>query len=193
MELEMYIFAGPNGAGKTTAANILVPKVLGLDIFINADEIARGLNPMNPEAFALEAGKRMLKAIEECIVKKKPFALETTLSSKMHLRIIKKAKAAGYKVTLFYLYLEGSDAAVRRVASRVRKGGHNIPEDTIRRRYVRSLWNFFNLYKDVVHRWHFYSNSNDEKELVLLAEQVENSLNIHAELYSHLYEKYYKI
>ncbi len=145
---DLYIIAGPNGAGKTTAAQIIFPEMLNVIEFVNADEIARGLSPFNWEGVAFEAGRIMIKRIQQLLDEHKTFALETTLSSKNYLRLIANAKQSGYKVVLIFLWLNHFDISKQRVKKRVFEGGHNIPEDIIERRYNRGLKNlgsFFHL------------------------------------------------
>lgn len=125
----LYIFAGPNGAGKTTAAYTLLPEILEVFEFVNADEIARGLSPFNVESVAFEAGRIMLQRIDFLIAKGIDFAFETTLSTRSYVQTIRRAKEAGYEITLFFVYLSSPEMAVNRVAKRVSMGGHNIPQD----------------------------------------------------------------
>ena len=162
---ELFIIAGPNGAGKTTAAYSLLPEVFHTAEFVNADEIARGLSPLNPEGVAFEAGRIMLSRINELVRKKESFAFETTLSGLSYLKFLKAVKEKGYIVTLFFVYLESVELAKNRVAFRVSKGGHNIPEDVIERRFPRGLSNFMT-YAGRVDTWYIYDNSNTKFNLV---------------------------
>lgn len=125
---ELYIIAGPNGAGKTTAAKIILPEVLNVKEFVNADEIAKGLSPFNPEGVAIQAGKIMLQRIEQLIDSKETFAIETTLTTITYIKTIELVKALGYTVTLFYVWLNSPLLAIERVRMRVAQGGHNIPQ-----------------------------------------------------------------
>lgn len=161
----IYIIAGPNGAGKTTAAKIIFPETLGVVEFVNADEIAKGLSPFNWEGVAFEAGRIMIKRINQLLDEQKNFAFETTLSAKNYLKFIKVAKERGFTISLIYLWLNSPDIAIQRVAKRVSEGGHNIPEDIIQRRYHRGLKNlssFFNLVDD----WYCFDNSKGVYELI---------------------------
>ena len=142
----LYMIAGPNGSGKTTTAMKLLPKFLNVYEFINADEIARGLNPLNPEGQAITAGKIMLKRLDSLIAAKKSFAFESTGSSLGFAKKIKIAKQQGYKICLVFLWLPNVDFAKSRVKMRVAQGGHNIPEADIKRRYHRGLKNLIGLY-----------------------------------------------
>lgn len=157
----LYIIAGCNGAGKTTASYTLLPKVLGITEFVNADEIARGLSPFNQEGVALEAGRIMLTRIKDLIQKKKNFAFETTLATRSYVGLIKEAKKSGYKVHLQFFWLNSPELAIKRVQLRVKQGGHNIPIDVIKRRYVAGKSNFKELYSAIVDEWSLYDNSGD--------------------------------
>ena len=142
----LYIISGPNGAGKTTASYTLLPKILRCKEFVNADEIARGLSPFNPESVAIEAGQLMLKRINELLQRNVSFSIETTLSTRSYFHLVEKAHSQGYDVTLLYFWLKSPQEAIERVAERVAKGGHNIPNDTIIQRYWEGLDNLFNIY-----------------------------------------------
>ncbi|HMA71938.1 MAG TPA: zeta toxin family protein [Xanthobacteraceae bacterium] len=138
---DIVIIGGPNGAGKTTTAQLLVPQDLEIREFVNADEIARGLSPFNPERAALVAGRLMLERIRELIKNRQSFAFETTCSGRTHIPILRRCKADGWRVTLVYLWLPSPEAALDRVARRVREGGHGIPDDVVVRRYWAGLSN----------------------------------------------------
>jgi predicted ABC-type ATPase len=155
----LYIMSGPNGAGKTTAAYTLLPDILNAVEFVNADEIARGLSPFNVESVAFEAGRLMLQRIDYLLEKGVSFTIETTLSTRSYMQLIRRAKEKGYTVNLFFLYLSSPEMAVSRVAKRVESGGHNIPKDVIHRRYERALVNFFTLYLPVCDFFLFINNS----------------------------------
>jgi predicted ABC-type ATPase len=155
----LYIIAGCNGAGKTTTSFTVLPEILNCKEFVNADEIARGLSPFQPETVAIQAGRIMLNRIQELLKQKKEFGFETTLATKSYIGLIDQAKELGYKVVLIYFWLESVELAKARVKARVEKGGHNIPELVIERRYYSGVKNFFGLYKDSVDRWMIYDNS----------------------------------
>ena len=138
-----YVVAGPNGAGKTTFALTYLPKIVSCDDFINADEIAKGLSPLNFEAGLLKAGKIFLERLNQKIEGRKNFAFETTLSGRTYFPRIKQWRESGWKVILFYLYVPDIEFSAMRVRQRVSQGGHNIPEKDIVRRYPRSLRNLF--------------------------------------------------
>ena len=162
----LFIIAGCNGAGKTTASFTVLPELLKIKEFVNADEIAKGLSPFQPETVAIEAGKIMLKRIKELIDQRVDFAFETTLASKSFVSLSKQAQAKGYQICLTYFWLDSTELAIARVQQRVLEGGHNIPTDTIIRRYYAGLKNFINLYKSIVDYWIFIDNSSAEQELI---------------------------
>ncbi len=162
----LYIIAGCNGAGKTTASFTVLPEMLDCDEFINADEIARGISPLNPEKAAIEAGRFMLTKIEKLITNKKDFAFETTLATKSYVNTIQRAKQNGYQIVLVYFWLDSVSLAIERVRTRVHDGGHNIPEPVIIRRYFSGLANLFNLYIPICNYWMIFNNSAAPSELV---------------------------
>jgi predicted ABC-type ATPase len=162
----LFIIAGCNGAGKTTASFTVLPEMLDCDEFINADEIARGLSPLNPEKAAIEAGKLMLSKIDKLIQNQKDFAFETTLSTKSYTKTIQKAKLIGYQVTLIFFWLDSVSLAIERVKTRVLEGGHDIPKPVIIRRYFSGLTNLFNLYIPICDYWMIFNNSKTPSELV---------------------------
>jgi predicted ABC-type ATPase len=161
----LYIIGGPNGAGKTTAAFKLLPDVFKTIEFVNADEIAKGISPFNPEGVAIQAGRIMLNRIETLLAERKSFAFESTLSGLSYLELIRKAKLSGYYVILFFVWLKSEEMAIERVAGRVKKGGHNIPTEVIKRRYKKGIENFVR-YSDECHDSYLYDNSNTEYELI---------------------------
>lgn len=157
----LYIIGGCNGAGKTTASYTVLPEMLNCREFVNADEIAKGLSPFQPETVSFEAGRIMLVRIKELLRQHVDFAFETTLATKSHAPLIRLAQTQGYTVTLVYFWLESVELAKQRVSNRVKKGGHNIPETIIERRYYRGLQNFFTTFKTLVNAWFFYDNSDE--------------------------------
>jgi predicted ABC-type ATPase len=162
----LYIISGPNGAGKTTASYTVLPKILQCKEFVNADEIARGLSPFNPESVAIEAGRLMLKRISELLQRNESFSIETTLSTRSYFRLVEKAHSQGYDVTLLFFWLKSPQQAIERVAERVAKGGHDIPEDIIVRRYWEGLDNLFKIYMPIVDTWILVNNSETPRSVV---------------------------
>lgn len=168
---KLYIIAGCNGAGKTTASFTILPEVLNCREFINADEIAKGLSPFQPETVAVQAGRIMLTRMDELLHQGVDFAFETTLATKSYKQKIIEAQANDYEVTLLFFWLRNVTMAKERVAQRVAEGGHNIPTETIERRYYNGIINLFNLYIDIVDICQIYDNSNGV--CVLIAEKYK--------------------
>lgn len=156
---KIVIIAGPHGAGKTTFAREFLPREADCPDFINVDLIAAGLSPFDPGRAALRAGKLMLQEIHRRVDAGESFAFETTLSGRNYARLIPRWRAAGYHVKLIFLCLPTADLAVARVAARAAQGGHNVPEEVIRRRFDAGLRNFENLYRALVNIWVVYENS----------------------------------
>jgi predicted ABC-type ATPase len=156
---KIIILAGPNGAGKTTFARSFLPVEADLPRFINADLIAAGLAPFAPETASIRAGRLMLEEIARCARRGESFAFETTLSGKSYLQAIKRWRAQGYSVNLFFLSLPNAETAIERVKSRVQQGGHDVPETIIRRRFMSGLNNFHKHYKLAVDDWTLYDNT----------------------------------
>ena len=167
---ELYIIAGCNGAGKTTASMSILPEVLNCREFVNADAIAAALSPFNPESVAFEAGRIMLNRVRQLLSEGVDFAFETTLATRSYVSLIKDAKQLGYRVTLLYFWLSSPEFAINRVAIRVAKGGHNIPEEVIRRRYFRGIDNLLNLYSARCDRWQLFDNTDKQSELIAFKE-----------------------
>ena len=142
----IYIIAGCNGAGKTTASFTILPEIIRCKEFVNADEIAKGLSPFQPEKVAIEAGRLMLNRINELIYTNKTFAFETTLSTKSYKNKLVEAQKKGYTVTLIFFWLQSAELAKERVKVRVSEGGHNIEPDIIERRYLKGIKNLFDIY-----------------------------------------------
>jgi predicted ABC-type ATPase len=155
----IIIIAGPNGAGKSTTAPAILQGALGVTEFVNADTIAAGLSAFNPGKAAFHAGRVMLERLRQLAGEGENFAFETTLASKTFAHWLKTLKAKGYAFHLFFLWLPSPDYAVARVAERVRIGGHNVPEETIHRRYHAGLNNFFSIYQPLADTWRMYDNS----------------------------------
>jgi len=162
----LYIIAGCNGAGKTTASFVVLPELLGCKEFINADEIAKGISPFNTESVSITSGKIMLERIHHLLDEGVEFGFETTLSSKNTVEIIIKAKQSNYRIFIFFFWLNSVQLALERVAQRVIEGGHQIPEETIKRRYGRGISNFKNAYQELVNVWLLIDNSKTEFEII---------------------------
>ena len=176
---KLYIIAGPNGAGKTTASYTILPEIFNCNEFVNADEIAKGISPFNPDRVAIQAGKIMLKRINYLIENNRTFALETTLSAKNFVKYIKKAKEKKFEIILLFLTLNSQELAIERVDIRVKEGGHNIPIETIKRRLKNGLKNSFLVYRNIVDQWILADNS--ENELQYIAESSKNKVYIQNE------------
>lgn len=155
----MYVISGCNGAGKTTASYAILPEMLGCSQFVNSDEFAKSLSPFSPDAASIQAGKLMLLKMNYLFSRNEDFAIETTLATRSLKRIMENAREKGYSVTILYFWLNSPDLAVERVRARVAAGGHNIPEDTVRRRYVAGLHYFFNVYRQMADRWILADNT----------------------------------
>ena len=168
-EKNLYIIAGCNGAGKTTASFTILPEILECKEFVNADEIAKGLSPFQPEKVAFEAGRIMLNRIDELFKNNENFAFETTLATKTYKQKINFAKENGYNTTLLFFWLKNSDLANERVKIRVSEGGHNIPHDVIERRYLNGIKNLFEIYLEIVDQVLIFDNS--EGKHILIAEK----------------------
>jgi predicted ABC-type ATPase len=146
----LYVVAGPNGAGKSTFARLFLPEYADCREFVNADLIAAGLSPFNPESLALQAGRLMLERVEALAEARIDFGFETTLAGKSWLPVLAKLRAQGYRLHLFFLWIPSPDLALRRIEERVRAGGHSVPEEVVRRRFARGLRNFAQIYVPVV-------------------------------------------
>ena len=160
-ERKVVIIAGPNGAGKTTFAVEFLPNEAGCPVFVNADLIAAGLAPFQPEKSAIRAGRVMLEEIKAHVLKGVSFAFETTLSGRGYSRMIPEWRAQGYRIKMIFLMLPNVEIAIERVATRVAQGGHAVSETVIRRRYMASLRNFNEIYKGLVDVWTLYDNSRE--------------------------------
>jgi predicted ABC-type ATPase len=173
MAKNLYIIAGCNGAGKTTASFTILPEILDCKEFVNADEIAKGLSPFQPEKVAFEAGRIMLNRVNELLDGKQTFAFETTLATKSYKSKVADAQRKGFTVTLLFFWLEDVNLAIERVKIRVAEGGHNIPTDVIARRYVNGVKNLFSIYLPVVDESMIFDNSKGMPDLI--AEKYRDS------------------
>ncbi len=170
-EKYLYIIAGCNGAGKTTASFTILPEILDCKEFVNADEIAKGLSPFQPEKVSFEAGRIMLNRINELLEGGVNFAFETTLSSKTYKDKITEAITKGYHVSILFFWLRDVELAKERVKTRVIEGGHNIEEEVIERRYERGIINLFGLFLPLIEEAMIFDNS--EGRSILIAEKVK--------------------
>lgn len=187
---KLYIIAGCNGAGKTTASFTILPEILDCKEFVNADEIAKGLSPFQPEKVAFEAGRIMLNRINELLVENKVFAFETTLSTRSYKNKVVEAQEKGYRVTLLFFWLQNIELAKERVKIRVSEGGHNIEPEVIERRYIKGIKNLFDIYLPIVDGAFIFDNSEVQPQL-LADKQIGNELNIVNEERFNLLKNYY--
>jgi predicted ABC-type ATPase len=165
---DLVVIAGPNGVGKSTAEPRLIGGKLGIAEFVNADVIAAGLSARAPESVAIEAGRIMLKRLDELAAADASFAFETTLASRSFAPwIARLRRERGYRFHLFYLWLPDPEESVRRVARRVALGGHHVPPDVVRRRYGRGLANFLSLYRPIADSWSLHDNSSDARVVAM--------------------------
>ena len=188
MDKRLYIIGGCNGAGKTTASYTVLPDILHCREFVNADEIAHGLSPFNPENVSIEAGRLMIHRINELLGREATFAVETTLATKSYVNLVHEAQSQGYVVTLVFFWLRTPELAMQRVAERVSTGGHNIPVPTTRRRYVSGINNLFNLYAPVVDAWFVYDNSNTPRIEIAHGGKAVPTTVLNEELFSKMKE-----
>lgn len=181
----VYIIAGSNGSGKTTFAKEFLPNHAKCYVFINADLIAGGLSPFAPESATIQAGRLMLEQIHKLANQSQDFAFETTFSGRTYLSFLRDLKKKGYRIHLFYLWVHNVDLALERIAERVHQGGHNVPVDIVRRRFSKSLNNFFNLYRPLSDMWMIFDNSTETPQLI--ATEVYGKLTVRdKELYDNI-------
>ena len=192
MSKQLYIIAGCNGAGKTTASFTILPEVLDCKEFINADEIAKGLSPFQPENVAMQAGRIMLARMDELLQKGETFAFETTLATKSYKQKIEWAQANGYEVTLLFFWLRNVAMAKERVAQRVAEGGHNIPLETIERRYHNGIANLFAIYIDMVDICYIFDNSEGERTPIAKKYKGGKEIIYNTDLYNQMKNTYEK-
>jgi predicted ABC-type ATPase len=186
----LYVIAGCNGAGKTTASFTILPDILDCKEFVNADEIAKGLSPFQPEKVSIEAGRIMLNRINELIEENQNFAFETTLSSRSYKNKIVEAKNKGYRVTMLFFWLQNVDLAKERVKIRVEEGGHNINPEIINRRYYKGINNLFDIYLPIIDGALIFDNSAGKHEL-LAEKKIDGLLTIFNEQTFKLLKSYH--
>lgn len=162
----VYVIAGPNGAGKTTFASEFLPDFVQCREFLNADLIAAGLSPFDPESQNFRAGRLLLERIRELSESWTNFGFETTLSGRAYVQLLGRLKAVGYRLVRFFLWLPSADVAVARVENRVREGGHDVPASDVRRRYAAGLRNLFRLYRPLFDAWWLYDASRNPPKLI---------------------------
>jgi len=160
----MYILAGANGSGKSTISKVLLPTE-GI-VYVNPDDIARELNPENPPAARVAAGRETIRRIDELLGKGAPFAVESTLSGSGYVEIISRAKSLGYEITIAYVFVDSADFCLERIRVRVQNGGHDVPAEDVRRRYGRSKENFVSTYAPLADHWMLYYNGGVDFLLV---------------------------
>jgi predicted ABC-type ATPase len=175
---QIVIIAGPNGAGKSTLAPAILRDTFGLLEFVNADTISAGLSAFNPEAIALDAGRVMLTRLRELANHKQSFAFESTLATRSYATWISRLAQEGYEFHLLFLWLNTVELAIQRVAERVRRGGHSVSEDIIRRRYLRGLENLSQLYIPVADTWVVYDNSGTGSPVLIASGEKDHSATI---------------
>ena len=164
----IYIVAGPNGAGKTTFARKFLPRYAHCRNFVNADLIAQGIAPFAPESAAFRAGRMLVNEIENFAKHKADFGFETTLSGRAHLKLIRHLKSKGYQVRIFFLWPMSLDVSLSRIEERVVRGGHDVPEPVVRRRFDRSIRNFLLYYRTLADSWILFDNSGAAPEVIAL-------------------------
>jgi predicted ABC-type ATPase len=186
----LIVIAGTNGAGKSTTAPSLLKGALEVTEFVNADLIAQGLSGFQPEGAVFHAGRVMLERIHFLAKKRIDFAFETTLASRTFAPWIADLRKTSYAFHLVFLWLPSEDFALNRVAERVRLGGHNVPEETIRRRYHAGIRNFFKLYRPLADKWFFYDNSSAEPRIVAYGEQEQYLIVRDEAIWYYIHNKY---
>jgi len=172
-----YIISGPNGSGKTTASYGVLPELLDCAEFVNSDEFAKHLAPFAPESAYITASRLMLKKVQYLFNRREDFCIETTLATRALIKMVRSAQAQGYYVTVLYFWLNSPDIAIQRVAKRVATGGHDIPEETIRRRYNMGLNYLFHSYIPLCDKWLLVDNSNPPFDII--AEGTKKGLTVH--------------
>jgi predicted ABC-type ATPase len=190
MKKNLFIIAGCNGAGKTTASFTILPEILNCKEFVNADEIAKGLSPFQPERVSFEAGRIMLKRINELLETNKNFAFETTLATKSYKSKIAEAKSKNYSVTVLFFWLQNVELAIERVKTRVLEGGHNIETEVIKRRYINGIKNLFEIYLPIADEIMIFDNS-EGKHILIAKKSLDTEIDIFSEPKFNQLKNYY--
>ncbi len=183
------LVGGPNGAGKTTFINTYLPEYTNVREYVNADLIAKGISPFDPEGATIEAGRVVLARVHQLLGAGKSFTLETTLSGRAYVSLLQKAKQLGYRLELYYIYLNSVEISMNRISERVLRGGHDIPPDAVFRRYDRSLRNLFELYMPLSDAWYLFDNSGAVAKRVAAMRGEELSVT-DQRLYSEIQNRY---
>src|SRR3989338_3407479 len=184
----LYIIAGPNGAGKTTFATEFLPLYAKCNNFVNADLISKGLAPFGPEKAAIKAGRILLEQIHNLSAQKVDFAFETTLAGKTYIPFLKRLKTAGYTIHLFFLWVPNIDLALGRIKDRVAQGGHDVPEEDVKRRFNRSFNNFINVYKPLADIWTIFDNSAVPPKAIVVGSENKTEI-FNQERFHHIFPK----
>jgi predicted ABC-type ATPase len=184
----VYVVAGPNGAGKSTFARLFLPDYADCREFVNADLIAAGLSPFNPESLAIQAGRLMLERIEALAETRVDFGFETTLAGRSYTTLFRRLKDQGYRIHIFFLWLPSPEMAVARVRERVRSGGHSVPEEVIRRRFAKGLANLFQIYAPIADAWLVFDNSVGFPRMLCLCTEA-NRFIFDGELFDRIKEE----
>ena len=167
----LYIIAGPNGVGKTTFANRYLPDEARQLEFVNADLIAKGLSPFDPDSVSIEAGKIALKRIRELIAQRTGFTWETTMSGRTAVGWLREARESGYSLKAYFLWVRHPETTINRIRQRVTEGGHNIAEEVSRRRFFKTIQNFFSIYRPLMHSWKLFQNELSGPRLIAVEKQ----------------------
>jgi predicted ABC-type ATPase len=164
----LHIIAGPNGVGKTTFADRYLPNTIKELEFVNADLIARGLSPYDPDSVSMEAGRIALERIRHLIEARQSFTWETTMSGRTAVSWLRTAKESGYRIKCYFLWVRDVDTTLRRIRQRVSEGGHNIDVEVSRRRFFKTIQNFFSIYQPLCDTWKLIANDTDARRLLAI-------------------------
>ena len=178
MEKTLYILAGANGSGKSTISKVLLPAE-GVS-YINPDDIAKDMLPQRPESAKVAAGRETLRRVSDCIERGVSFAIESTLSGTAYVKILRRAGELGYKTSIIYTFVDSAEVCLARIAARVRRGGHDVPADDVRRRYARSKRNFWNVYAGIADYWTLLYNG--DAQVVMVARKNNDGIAIFSEM-----------